>query len=384
MAYSPRMRAILGYTDSDGDGVLDTPPAAGSGAPVDLSSYAKKSELKPKADKTYVDGELAKKADSTAVAAKADKTYVDAELAKKTSSGSGIKEVSKAPELSVSNGRIQEYYATAAFTLHGEKVATDTAFAVRQKADGTWQIAVVGKDTDFRAFGAAPTTPPAPSTPTPPAPAPTQPSPTTYSAEVLKDNPAVLLTLDEGAIGSVTNKGSVTGMKLALAGGATMGGSAIGTLGKSLNINDSTNASFMTVEGGTLPAYAAGTLECVVSLESPSAGIATFVRLGANLESLKYQGFSGKMTSTQYVTSGGDLTNGQYHLAVVWDGTNMLFYKNGSQVASKPYAGGTPLTAISGGKIGAGLGGRIAGVAFTPTALPAARIQAHAKAAGLV
>lgn len=66
MALSPRAREIFG-------GGSATIPA----------DVAKKSDLAAKADTTYVDAELAKKAATSAVTAKADKTYVDTELGKK-------------------------------------------------------------------------------------------------------------------------------------------------------------------------------------------------------------------------------------------------------------------------------------------------------------
>ena len=64
---SPRAREVFGA----------------AGGNVDTSSFAKKTDIAAKADKTYVDTQLATKAATTALSAKADKTYVDTELGKK-------------------------------------------------------------------------------------------------------------------------------------------------------------------------------------------------------------------------------------------------------------------------------------------------------------
>lgn len=65
----------------------DVAASGGTGAGVDLSAYAKKidvqNDLDRKADRSYVDQQLTKKAGVAEVAAKADTVYVDAELAKK-------------------------------------------------------------------------------------------------------------------------------------------------------------------------------------------------------------------------------------------------------------------------------------------------------------
>ena len=66
MALSPRAREIFG--------------GGSASIPADVAT---KSDLTAKADTTYVDAELAKKAATSAVTAKADKTYVDTEIGKK-------------------------------------------------------------------------------------------------------------------------------------------------------------------------------------------------------------------------------------------------------------------------------------------------------------
>lgn len=78
MALSPRARQIFG-------GGSATIPA----------DVAKKSDLTAKADKTYVDTGLGKKANATDVAAKADKTYVDTQLGGKVDKTTHTTELAK-------------------------------------------------------------------------------------------------------------------------------------------------------------------------------------------------------------------------------------------------------------------------------------------------
>jgi len=125
---SPRLREVLGYTDTNGDGVLDAPPSGSGSAPVDLSSYAKKSELKPKADKTYVDEELAKKA---------GKTYVDEAVANAATGGSA--DLSSYAKKSDLEPKADKKYVDAGLAKKAD------ATAVEAKADKTYVDAAVAK-----------------------------------------------------------------------------------------------------------------------------------------------------------------------------------------------------------------------------------------------
>ena len=67
--------------DADGDGIVDDAEKLGGQLP---SYYAKVADLNNKADKTYVDGQISTV--NTLIAAKADTTYVNTELGKKATS----------------------------------------------------------------------------------------------------------------------------------------------------------------------------------------------------------------------------------------------------------------------------------------------------------
>ena len=67
--------------DTDGDGIVDDAEKLGGQLP---SYYAKATDLQNKTDKTYVDGQISTV--NTLIATKADTTYVNTELGKKATS----------------------------------------------------------------------------------------------------------------------------------------------------------------------------------------------------------------------------------------------------------------------------------------------------------
>ena len=283
----------------------------------------------------------------------------------------GIKEVAEAPVLDKANGRIQEFFATKPFILSGETIAVDTPFVVMfSSSEQTWKIAVIGKDSGFRELGYVPPE--------------NTGAGTGYSAEVLKDKPYIYLSLSEPSVSAITSQGTFKDIKASLVGSAMMGGSAIGTLPNTLAVNDTTGGSYLKIAStSNITIGNAGTIEYVVSIESGIGGIATPTRFHANLETLVYNGFTGKAGPATYVVSNTSYpTSGQHHFAISWDGTNMYFYQDGALVATKPYAAGA-INALVDGMIGTKIGGRIGGIALHQKTLLASRISAHHSALGL-
>lgn len=113
--------------DADGDGVVDDAEKLGGQLP---SYYAKVTDLNNKTDKTYVDGQISTV--NTLIAAKADTTYVNTELGKKANSThthaiSDVTNLQTTLDGKAPNSHTQAASTITAGTLAGQVNANATA-----------------------------------------------------------------------------------------------------------------------------------------------------------------------------------------------------------------------------------------------------------------
>lgn len=201
-----------------------------------------------------------------------------------------------------------------------------------------------------------------------------------YDDAVLADAPLYYWPLDDPAGStSARNLGSAASTTSSVA-GVTFGAAGLG--------DGPTSASFdgtgsVALTGPTAPAMTASSME-VIYQRNGGGGIPNLVYLFGDSWSIKlYSGFTYKCGSSTYVASGTTLPAGRAHLAAVWNGAEVIFYVNGSEVSRKAYT-----STFNGGTFGGSLGsggyvGSLAGVAAYNKALTPDRVLAHAKAAGL-
>lgn len=209
-----------------------------------------------------------------------------------------------------------------------------------------------------------------------------------YGPAVLADAPYFYLPLDDAAgsstarqIGSQT---TTTWTPTSVTFGAT--GIGDGTTAATFNGTSSVLTGPSSGLDGT-----AGTIEAIITPTSVSgsrdiAGVAGNTVL-LNLEGGKVKGWTGS-TAGQYLLGNTTLVAGtRYHVAMTYDGTNLNVYVNGALDGTLASTDTVAAYGIA-NKIGyGGVGyfqGSLAGVAmYKGKALTAARILAHAQAAGL-
>lgn len=204
-----------------------------------------------------------------------------------------------------------------------------------------------------------------------------------YDDAVLADAPLAYFPLDDPA-GSTTLRslGSATWKATPSAAGVTLGAPGIGD-GSTAAAFDGASATKIDIKDVAHSLFTAATVEFLTAPEPGGGPIKTFARANKFWEVLGYKGLTWKVGETAYVTSDTPALSTRSHVAAVWDGANVTWYVNGAAVATKPYVSTMATTAVQDGAIGTNFAGRMAGVAFYEKALPADRVLAHAKAAGL-
>lgn len=215
--------------------------------------------------------------------------------------------------------------------------------------------------------------------------------PSAYGVAVLADKPAVYLPLDEDmGAGTVRNYGTEGGSWTVS--GGSLGAVGIGDGATGYRVDDAAADAVVGPEAylsGTAP----WTAEVIVSPIDAVAESRMLIGVDKTAWAVGYNGGSGSQSFFAY--QGGQFTPGvvwglppfTQHVAATYDGTTLRVYRNGALYSSRALT--APIGAGGVARVGAspafaGLRGTYAGAALYPgTALPEARIRAHAQAAGL-
>jgi len=217
-----------------------------------------------------------------------------------------------------------------------------------------------------------------------------------YEHAVLDDKPWCYFGLDDDTGTPVDSVGNVVPSSMS---GVTLGTAGIGA-GPTCATVDGATGSGVILPASAFAGVTQFTVEIVAKAVNMTASRAVFGMEGAgqNLGVLlqhdtanRVSGFTGFTWANQIGSSTTETApTDAHHWAISFDGTTAVLYRDGVQVQSEAQAW-TPATAATalyiGGRQTSGgvpaFSGQIAGFAFHKTALSAARIKAHAQAAGL-
>lgn len=215
-----------------------------------------------------------------------------------------------------------------------------------------------------------------------------------YANAVNADNPLIYLPLNEVSKPFVDRKGLVTPTTAAAvtAGAAPVGDGPYsadlpGTTGAYLDLGSPagfSGVSALTVEMLIRPDTTPSDF-FLISRDSAASGDWRF----AVTQSQVVEFYKFTDSTVRSFSATGQLTSGNtYHLAAVYNGSTIKVYKNGAEIASAAATGTLGATRpITIGATSSGTfptDGKIGGVALYNTALTAARLLAHAQAAGVV
>lgn len=197
----------------------------------------------------------------------------------------------------------------------------------------------------------------------------------TYSAEVLADSPDGFWLCDDGSGAPQDSSGNANHATL--------------TSGANTYIADGTLGTVLDADAGTwdLPVTLGGsawTIEfCYHTTATSVTGLTITAETGGDVGTLQAQeddldlsAATGGPPTT--CGSSGSWSNTWSHVAGTWDGTDLVLYRNGSQVATTGFAPGS-FTPSAGCTMDTGGDSpyRVYGVAIYPTALSSARVAAH-------
>jgi hypothetical protein len=213
-----------------------------------------------------------------------------------------------------------------------------------------------------------------------------------YETEVLADSPFFYFPGDDTAAPPVDQMGNVVPTSTS---GITFGDTGVGDRATAFGIGGAASA------GITLPALAelgtptALTIEILAVMDVWASADEIF--RWSNVVSIRHAGTNTGVNAYFGGTTSGAVIGTEYtvpnlsavhHWAITWDGTTAKLYDNGTEVRSKVLPIGAPGTnLVLGGSPDAtnrAIDGRFGGVAWYTSALSAARILAHAQAAGVV
>lgn len=206
-----------------------------------------------------------------------------------------------------------------------------------------------------------------------------------YDDAVLADSPLTYLPLND-TVGTTAPVSS--GAETWASVGTTFGATGIGDGTTSADMDGST--SVITSSAQVITGLANGSAEAIIVPDTVGGSFREIVGVAIQTFLLAIEG--GNITGFLGNTAGNKITGPalvagtRYHVAMTYDGANLKIYVNGGIVGTQARTGsiGTSASAL---RIGyAGLGrydGKVAGVALYNSALSAARVLAHAQAAGL-
>lgn len=224
-----------------------------------------------------------------------------------------------------------------------------------------------------------------------PLPVPVAGSGTGYGATVTPDAPSVWWRMDAAPSAAVEVDTSGNGRSGSYVGGHVRASSLSGDVGYSTRIGFGGHLLREHEAWMEQPAFTAEAIvqqagtnghQTIVSLWGATAGWTLEIFLGQ----LRWEHSSGVV-----VAAGGITAGTAYHVAVTVDDAGVVtLYRNGASVASGTVTmGAAPTDArmVAGARVTPSLGSLLDGmldeVAYYPAALPAARVLAHAQAAGL-
>jgi hypothetical protein len=214
----------------------------------------------------------------------------------------------------------------------------------------------------------------------------------TYGSQVLADSPFCYFPLNDvstptDVMGNVTPS-AVTGV--------TLGAAGIGDGVTAASFDGGATGRGIVIPNAQLPAtntITAMTFEVLAQAANMTSQRALFARDNVTLlrhsNAAAIRGYTGVSWANQI---GTDYAEGSptavHHWAIVWDGANATLYRDGVSIATEAVAGTFSATAQNlfiGSRASTDLTflGALAGFAYYTTALSAARILAHAQAAGV-
>lgn len=217
-----------------------------------------------------------------------------------------------------------------------------------------------------------------------------------YARAVLADAPFCYFPLDETSGTPVDTVGNVVPASMA---GVTLGAAGIGA-GATCATIDGASGSGLRLPTASFTGVTAFTVEIIAKAVNMTTARAIFGMEGSgqalgflvqHSATATVSGFTGFTWSNQIGSSYAETApTGAHHWAITSDGTTARFYRDGVEVASEAQAW-TPTAPtqnlyVGGQQTSGGIpafSGQIAGFAFHKSALPAARIKAHAQAAAL-
>ncbi len=215
-----------------------------------------------------------------------------------------------------------------------------------------------------------------------------------YAASVLPDTPGGYWRLGESA-GAAAGDSSGSGNTGTITGGVTLGraGAIPGDANTAMAFDGSTGyvsvsdtptlspTASVSVEAWLyVTALPAGVYQWIVGKGSPS--VSYWLRIDAPVEGSKIGFFVniGGVFEPRVSTTAPPPLNQWTHIVATYDGSNLRMYQNGQLVSTAARAG--PIQAAAGPlTIGSGFSGSLDEVAVYSVALPAARVQAHYRAA---
>lgn len=216
-----------------------------------------------------------------------------------------------------------------------------------------------------------------------------------YGWAVLDDDPFCYFPLDESTGTPVDAMGNVTPSSMP---GVTLGGAGVGDGAFAATVDGATGsgvvlpkASFNGVTNFTVEILAKPTdlaaQRYITGMDGTTTQLAFLFQIAAT--SGQITGFTGAGWANTIGSAYSDPAPlARHHWAITWNGTTAVLYRDGVQIASEAQSWSPSDPALDmyiGGRrpTSAGFYGQVGGFAFYKSALSAARILAHAQAAGL-
>ncbi|WP_353809065.1 LamG-like jellyroll fold domain-containing protein [Agromyces sp. SYSU T00194] len=219
----------------------------------------------------------------------------------------------------------------------------------------------------------------------------TDPGGDTYYDEVMADSPAFYYPLDDVSTPTDATGNTTAAIDTGALGAAGIGDGATSWQGASGGGRD----GGIHVDTSGLANPTAYTFEAIAIRDDATKQYAVLAWEGVMLIRVTAAGLLSVFTGNSWADQIGSSyaipsSLGIHHYAVTWDGTTARVYLDGAEVASEAVAAGAMTPSLTHFGIGSrdstsdnDWDGRIAGVAYHTTALSAARILAHAEAAGV-